>query len=141
MSEITIEIPRQAFLPCYHHLIKSDYDIEFLYGGRDSGKSRFIASVMVLACMELPYFRCVLVRKVFNTIKESQWQLIKDVVEEWGLTEFFTFRQAPLEIHCENGNKFICRGMDEPGKLKSISNSASCSNKAARSGLQYRLSL
>lgn len=81
---------------------------------------------LLLSCMELPYFRCVLVRKVFNTIKDSQWQVLKDVAEEWGVDHLFTFHKNPLEITCVNGNKFICRGMDEPGKLKSISNPSHC---------------
>jgi PBSX family phage terminase large subunit len=123
---ISVDIPKKAFLPCYHHLLKSTADIDFLWGGRDSGKSRHIAQQLVVDCMRLPYFRCVLARKVFNTIKESQYQLIKDVVSEWGLEGLFTFNQNPLEIKCINGNKFICRGMDEPGKLKSISNPSHC---------------
>jgi len=41
-------------------------------------------------------------------------------VEAWGLEDFFTFKISPLEIHCNNGNRFICRGCDNPAKLKSI---------------------
>lgn len=126
MSQIIVDIPKRAFLPCYHHLLESQADIDFLYGGRDSGKSRFIAQKLLIDCLSLPYFRCVLARKVFNTIKESQWQLLKDVAEEWGIDHLFNFRISPLEITCKNGNKFICRGMDEPGKLKSISNPSHC---------------
>lgn len=125
-NNITINIPKRAFLPCYHHLLESKNDIDFLWGGRDSGKSRHIAMQLILDCLRLPYFRCVLVRKVFNTIKESQWQLIKDIVDEWGLDQFFTFNTNPLEIRCVNGNRFICRGMDEPGKIKSINNPSHC---------------
>lgn len=122
MIATEIEVPRKAFLPVYHHLLKSDADIDFLWGGRDSGKSAHIARQLIVDCLGLPYFRCVLVRKVFNTVKDSQWQMIKDVVEEWGLQDLFTFNVSPLEIRCVNGNKFLCRGMDDPGRLKSISN-------------------
>lgn len=121
-----ISISRRVHLPCYRHLEKSDYDIEFLYGGRDSGKTREIAMRLIFACLKLDYFRCVLVRKTFNTIKESQWQIIKDVVEEWGLSHLFKFSITPLEIHCVNGNKFVCRGMDDPGNLRSIANPNYC---------------
>lgn len=76
--------------------------------------------------MGAAYFRCVLVRKVFNTIKDSQWQLIKDICEEWKVDHLFQFNKSPLEITCINGNKFICRGMDEPGKLKSVANPSHC---------------
>lgn len=120
--ETTINISKKVFLPCYRHLLQSTADIDFLWGGRDSGKSAHIARQLIMDCLRLPYFRCVLVRKVFNTIKDSQWQLIKDVVEEWGISHLFTFNSSPLEIKCANGNKFLCRGMDDPGRLKSISN-------------------
>lgn len=126
MNDLSIKIPRRAFLPCYHHLLNSNTDIDFLWGGRDSGKSAHIARQLIMDCLQLPYFRCVLVRKVFNTIKESQWQMIKDIVDEWGLSDLFTFNASPLEIRCVNGNRFICRGMDEPGKLKSLSNPSHC---------------
>jgi phage terminase large subunit len=122
MITTTVNIPKKAFLPCYQHLLNSTADIDFLWGGRDSGKSAHIARQLIVDCLRLPYFRCVLVRKVFNTVKDSQWQLIKDVVDEWGLQDLFTFNVSPLEIRCINGNKFLCRGMDDPGRLKSISN-------------------
>lgn len=117
-----ITLSRRVFLPCYQHLISSQADIDFLYGGRDSGKSRFVAMMLVYLCLKLPYFRCVLVRKVFNDIRDSQFQTIKEVVEIWGLDHLFTFTVSPLEIRCVNGNKFICRGMDEPGRIKSVNN-------------------
>ncbi len=125
--DVEVNIPRDAFLPCYQPLVPDpvptiDIDIDLLFGGRDSGKSRFVASVLVLLCMREKYFRCVLARKTFNTIKDSQWQTIKDVVEAWGCDDLFHFNTSPLEIRCVNGNRFIARGFDEPGKIKSLSN-------------------
>lgn len=151
-SGIQINVPIDVFLKCYHHLLPSQLfvnqngqlidradiieskvdqltkepDIDFLWGGRDSGKTRHIAMRLLIDCLTLPYFRCVLVRKVFNTIKDSQFQQLKDIAKEWGIDEFFTFKESPLEIICENGNKFICRGMDDPSKLKSVSNPSHC---------------
>jgi hypothetical protein len=120
MSETVVEIPRRAFLPCYLHLNDSDADINFLWGGRDSGKSHYIAQRLIKKCLEAPYFRCILVKQTYESIKDAQWQTLKDVVEAWGLDELFTFKVSPLEIECVNGNKFIARGCDKPGKLKSI---------------------
>lgn len=117
-----VTLSKSLFLRCYDHLFESKSDIDLLYGGRDSGKSRWVAMWLVYLCLKMPYFRCVLVRKVFNTIRESQYQMIKDVVEEWGLSHLFVFNVAPLEIKCQTGGRFICRGMDEPGNLKSITN-------------------
>jgi PBSX family phage terminase large subunit len=144
--EIKIDISLDVFLRCYKHaippqllvnergelvesiakIIGPEPDIDFLWGGRDSGKTRHIAMRLIVDCLTLPYFRCILVRKVFNTIHDSQWQQIKDIATEWGVDHLFTFKESPLEINCVNGNKFICRGMDDPSKLKSVSNPSHC---------------
>lgn len=120
MSETTVIIPDKVFLPCYRHLLNNPADIHFLWGGRDSGKSHFIAQALVKKCMAAEQFRCILVKETYESIKDSQWQTIKDVVEDWGLEDLFAFKVSPLEIDCINGNKFIARGCDKPGKLKSI---------------------
>ena len=140
--EIRIDISLEVFLKCYKHAIPPQLlvnergelietiakyigpepDIDFLWGGRDSGKTRHIAMRLIVDCLTLPYFRCILVRKVFNTIHDSQWQQIKDVATEWQVDHLFKFKESPLEIECINGNKFICRGMDDPNKIKSVSN-------------------
>ena len=118
-----IEIPIEAFLPCYHHLLDdSQYDIDFIYGSRDSGKSRDEGQRLIVKCLSDDYFRHILARKTFNTIKDSQWQLLKDIVEDWGLSHLFEFKINPLEIHCVNGNKFVARGFDDPHKIKSFQN-------------------
>lgn len=123
MPELRINIDYDSvFLPVYKPLQTTDARLRFLYGGRDSGKSRDIAQRKIIDCLMQPYFRCILIKKTFNSIKDSQWQLIKDVCEDWGIEHLFEFKTSPLEIKCKiNHNKFICRGMDDPAKIKSIS--------------------
>ncbi|MBX4188431.1 MAG: PBSX family phage terminase large subunit, partial [Candidatus Doudnabacteria bacterium] len=116
----TVSIPRSVFLLKYRHLVDSTADINFLYGGRDSGKSHFIAQRLIEDCLRLPYFRCLLIKKTYNSIGESQWRTIKDIVEAWGLSSLFTFRTAPLSIECANGNRFLARGCDDPQSIKSV---------------------
>lgn len=97
-------------------------DIEFYYGSRDSGKSRDVAQKMVVLALQMPKFKGILIRKVFNTIKDSQWSMIKEVAEAWGLDHLFKFNVSPLEIKCASGATFLCRGLDDPKKLKSVTN-------------------
>lgn len=118
-----INIDPELFLPCYQHLQDdSKVDIDLIWGSRDSGKSRDTAMRLVEKCLTASYFRHILVRKVYQTIKDSQYQLIKDVVEEWGLDELFVFTESPMQIKCVNGNKFIARGFDKAAKVKSLQN-------------------
>lgn len=122
MPVIELEIDEELFLPRFRPLLDDKTAIKFFWGGRDSGKSMHIAMKKVMDCLNMPYFREILIKKTFNSIKDSQWQNIKDVVEDWGLSHLFTFKTSPLEIDCVNGNKFIARGCDETKKIKSIQN-------------------
>lgn len=119
LSDITVNIPKKAFLPCYWHLLKSEAHIDFYWGGRDSGKSQDIAQQLIKDCLALPYFKCLLIKKTHNTIQESQWETIKNICEAWGIDHLFKFRVAPLSIECLNGNRFLARGCDNPQSIKS----------------------
>lgn len=120
---IEIEIDEDIILPCYRHFIDSTADINFVWGGRDGGKSYGIAQTLLIESLNPGYFRCILIKKTHESIKDSQWQLLKDIATDWGIDHLFTFKTSPLEIICKhNGNKFIARGCDKPEKMKSISN-------------------
>lgn len=129
MPVVNIELDDEVFLKCYRHLIHDTefFDIDFLYGGRDSGKSRHIAMQLVVSCLQEKYFKCLLIRKVLNTVRSSQFDLIKSVIEEWGLNHLFTFNETRLEIICKaNKNGFYGRGLDDVGRIKSFNNPSHC---------------
>lgn len=90
------------------------------YGSRGSSKSDYVAKQLVYNCLSHKYFKCILYRKNFNTIQESSYENIKQTIISLGLQSLFTFRVAPLTIICNNGNKFLARGGDDPASLKSI---------------------
>lgn len=135
MAELNIFIDyATVFLPCYYHLLNDGgeflsefFDIDFLYGGRDSGKSRHIAMQLVIDCMESPYFKCLTIRKVLNTVRDSQYELLKSVIQDWGLEKLFKFNESRLEIVFKaNGNGFYGRGLDDVGRIKSFNNPSHC---------------
>lgn len=111
---------RKTINETFISLVKDRARYLICYGGRGSSKSVFAAKKLIVRCLQEPYFRYILYRKNYNSIKDSQYQTIKDIVYEWGLESLFVFNVSPLEIRCVNGNKFICRGGDDPKKLKSI---------------------
>lgn len=112
------DILNESFIPLVDD--KSRYII--CYGGRGSGKSDFAAKKLIFRCLNEKYFKCILIRNTFSTIKESQYNTIKSIIDEWGISEYFDFLVSPLEIRCSNGNSFLCRGCDDVQKLKSIRN-------------------
>ena len=90
-------------------------------GGRGSGKSRGVAQMLVLAALRNKV-RIALVRKVADTVRDSIYQEVKDVVEQWQLQQYFTFISAPLSIRVASGSEFLCKGLDKAEKIKSVAN-------------------
>jgi phage terminase large subunit len=88
-------------------------------GSRGSGKSRAAAQRLVLEALSRKC-RIVLVRKVFDTIRDSQFKEIQDVVSQWSLDKYFTFLSSPLSIRVSNGSEFIAKGLDVATKIKSL---------------------
>jgi phage terminase large subunit len=119
---MTVEFPKwnklinDRFVPLINN--KDRYLI--CYGGRGSAKSNFAAKKLIYRCLSEKYFRYILIRETYATIKDSSYQTIKDIIYELGLHDLFSFRSQPLEIHCINGNSFMARGLDDTQKIKSV---------------------
>ncbi len=98
--------------------------VNLLFGGFGSGKSVFVAEEKIRKCVETDYFRCYYGRKVFDTVRGSQFATLTDVIEDMRLQNRFTYSKADnssMVIHLKgSGNKFIPFGGDKPEKLKSI---------------------
>lgn len=110
------KIVNDHFIPILEN--KDRYVI--MYGGRGSSKSNFEAKKLIYRCLTENYFRHILIRNTYATIKDSSYQTIKDIIIELGLQELFEFKLQPLEIHCINGNCFLARGCDDTQKIKSV---------------------
>lgn len=93
-----------------------------LYGGRGGAKSTDAAKKLIIRCLIEPYFKYILLRKTYVSIKDSQYSNLKSIVDEWNLGHLFKFVKSPLEVRCFNGNKFIARGLDKEDSTKSIDN-------------------
>lgn len=104
----------------FKHLLYNTDRYIIMYGGRGSSKSAFETDRSIFQCLSHKYFRCVLVRNTYATIKDSQYQSLVDRISQLGLISLFEFKLQPLEINCVNGNKFLARGCDDTTKLKSI---------------------
>ncbi|MEO6901564.1 MAG: PBSX family phage terminase large subunit [Bacteroidia bacterium] len=111
-----LDIINESFEP----LIDNTDRYLILKGGRGSAKSDWCAKKLIYRCLTDKYFRYILIRKNYNSIEDSSYQTIKDIVHDLGLESLFTFTKQPLAINCINGNKFIARGCDDTTKLKSI---------------------
>lgn len=119
-TDIEFEPNDELVNPSFADLIDNRDRYIVLWGGRNAGKSVFAARKLIKRCLSEDYFRYILIKKTHESIKDSQWQTIKDEAEAMGVDHLFKFKISPLEIVCVNGNKFIARGLDNVAKLKSI---------------------
>lgn len=121
-KQIRLEIGPKACNAKFRPYLRSRARFRLFWGGRDSSKSDFVALDLLLQCLTLPYFKCVLVRRYANTIKGSQWDTLERVARREGIHHLFTWGVNPLGIKCKvNRNSFVPFGMDDMGKAKSLS--------------------
>lgn len=116
---------KDKILPCYKHLFEdNDIQIEFLYGTRDSGKTKAGSQLGLYKYTKTGKdFKCILIRKVKDTIKDSIYSNVVSVVNEWKLDMYFDTSKSPMEIRSNIDNGiFLCRGLDEATKIKSLEN-------------------
>ena len=110
-----------AFLPFIKGALDTRKSLIILEGGRGSGKSRATAQHLILRALRRK-LRIALIRKVAETVRDSQYKEIQDTVEQWRLDEYFEFMASPLSIRVSNGSEFITKGMDKAVKIKSLAN-------------------
>ena len=118
MTEITFH--KSDFNKAYYPYLDDPSRLLVFYGGAGSGKSVFIAQRYIYRCLREPYFRLVYCRKIANTIRNSQFQLFKDLISRSGLDQFFNIKESNMEIICKNGNNMVAFGLDNREKIKSL---------------------
>ena len=77
-------------------------------GGRGSGKSRTVASVLVLLASQQP-MRILCTREVQKSIRDSVKRLLDDEIERTGFREMF--KSTDTEIRGTNGSLFLFAGL------------------------------
>lgn len=92
-----------------------------LYGGSGSGKSKFAAFKICLRTVTEKGHKFLVLRKVANTIKESVFAEIKGMLTRMGCYNEFSINETDKTfVHHPTGNMILCKGLDEPEKIKSI---------------------
>ena len=98
---------------------KSRYRV--LKGGRGSKKSVTTALWFIYNIMKHSKANAVVVRKTFNTHKDSTFAQLKWAAKRLGVFEKWRFTLSPLECtYIATGQKILFRGFDDPLKLTSI---------------------
>lgn len=91
----------------------------FMVGGYGSSKSYHVAVKLIKKLLEEKR-KALVVREVFDTIRDSCFDLLEEVANAMGVEDYIQFTVNPMQIRFQNGSKIIFKGMDKPAKLKSL---------------------
>lgn len=102
-------------------LYRSKHRINVLKGGAGSGKSVGATQVEIRKGFENKE-RVLVIRKVARTLRDSCFQLFKDVLSSSGFVRgvHYEYNSTNMSIQLQNGTVFIFAGLDDVDKLKSI---------------------
>ena len=117
-----IEIHYADALANYKHerLLDEYYNYNFLWGGRGSSKTSDMVKILTFECLSESYFRCVVVLKDANKLRDSIYQQFKDFIYDSKLQDFFEFKESTTKIVCANGNLFVFRGGKDAENMKGL---------------------
>ena len=90
-------------------------------GGRGSKKSTTAAMKVLWLIMKQPLTNALVIRRVFNSHKDSTFAQLKWAAENLGVRHLFKFSLSPLEItYLPTNQKILFRGMDNVMSITSI---------------------
>ena len=90
-------------------------------GGRGSKKSTTTALWIIFKMMQYPLANTLIIRRVFNTHKDSTYTQLKWAANTLGVSHLWKFSKSPLEAtYLPTGQKILFRGLDDPMSITSI---------------------
>ncbi len=90
-------------------------------GGRGSKKSCTTAMWIVISMMRQPFANTLVMRRYFNSHRDSTFAQLKWAISRMGLSELWSMKTSPLEMTFRpTGQKILFRGPDDPESITSI---------------------
>ena len=90
-------------------------------GSRGSKKSKTTALWIIYNMMKYPLSNTLVVRQVFNTLRDSCWTDLQWACEQLQVKHLWSFTKNPLEaIYKPTGQKILFRGLDNALSVTSI---------------------
>lgn len=96
--------PIEAFAELY-----SPHRYKVFYGGRGSGKSHAVAQALIFLASNIN-LRILCCREIQNSIKDSSYQVLKDMTDRLGIGHEFKFTESEI-LHMRTGSRFIFSGL------------------------------
>ena len=123
MNETVIDVSNFEYVlnPVYIPYLYDQHRYLILKGGAGAGKSHFACQKILYRTMTEEGHRFLIIRKVKDTIRRSVFQLFRDYISKWDVSDEFKINLTDMTITFKgNGNMILFAGVDDPDKLKSI---------------------
>ena len=105
----------------YKSFWQSQHRYLIVKGGRGSKKSTTAALKIIYTMMKQPLTNALVIRRVFNTLRDSCFQQLKWGVERLQVSHLWKFTLSPLEaVYLPTGQRILFRGLDDPMSITSI---------------------
>ena len=117
-----LDIIPDVFHPMIRDVRNHGHTEYVLPGGRGSGKSSTIPNIITELMRNNHDIHCLVVRKVYNTVKDSVFAKAKWAITKQEFSEKdYKYTSSPYEITMrDTGQKIFFRGADDKEKIKSI---------------------
>ena len=120
MAIVKINIKKSIFNDIYFpHLLDYSKRYNVYYGGAGSGKSVFLGQKLVIKGMSEKR-KILVIRKFGTTLKDSVFQLIIDTLKKFKIYDDCKINLSTYTIVLPNDTVFLFKGLDDPEKIKSI---------------------
>lgn len=105
----------------YKEFFNSKHRYLVCKGGRGSKKSTTAAQKVIYTLLKYRYTNALIIRKTFNSHKDSTYAQLKWAVKNLGVEHLFKFSLSPLEVTViSTGQKILFRGLDDAQSITSI---------------------
>jgi len=123
LGPLNVKISKKVFNAVYLPQLENYKDrFNVFYGGSGSGKSHFVIQKIIYKYLKYSNRKCLVIRKVGNTLRDSVFALFKSVLADWKIYSQCQIRETLFTITFPNGSQFIFKGLDDSEKIKSIAN-------------------
>lgn len=118
---VNIRISKKVFNDIYLPYLDDNSRYLVFFGGGSSGKSYFVGERWIYRAVQPVRHNLLVVRNTADTNRKSTFPLLKQVISNWNLGEYFKINESDMRIICLlTGNEIAFAGLDDVEKIKSI---------------------
>lgn len=118
--EVNLTLSRKLFNKAYLPYLEDKTRTQIFFGGASAGKSIFAVGQRPIWDVLRGGRNYLIVRNVARTSRQSTFNEIRKIIENWKVSEYFKINKSDMVITAINGYQLLFVGLDDVEKLKSV---------------------